>query len=391
MKELRVLQVLNRLNIGGVSLMVFNLCKTQEENTNVKLLSGLAEEGEGDASVLADEMGISVTHVPEMKRKLNFKNDKEAYRVIRNYIRVFQPHIVHTHAAKPGALGRLAAYNEKVPVIVHTFHGHVFDGYFGSIKTNMYLQIERFLAKRTTKIIAISASQKKELSEKYRIAEASKFEVIHNGFDLEPFQQNIEDKRITFRKKWKIGENEVIIGIIGRLAPIKNIAYFIEIINELKHSCALPFKALIIGDGEEREILEQQANVLSLNDKIIFTSWINPIDTAYAGIDMLALCSKNEGTPTTIIEAQAAGIPVVSNDVGGVKDIVIPNESAFLIEKDDLSSFVQQLKLLLENRSLRKKMGEKGRAYVNENFSKEQMLEQTYSLYRNLLENDFLS
>lgn len=385
MKNIKVLQILNRLNIGGVSLIVLNLCLHNNENTEVKLLTGLAEKGEGDATKLVEKKGISPILLPEMKRSLNFKNDKLAYKKIRAFIRQYQPDVVHTHAAKPGALGRLAAYHEKVPVIVHTYHGHVFEGYFGKIKSQFYINIERYLAKKSTKIIAISASQKKDFIEKFKIAKASKFEVINNGFDLKPFQENMAIKRKEFRNNWNIQDDEVCIGIIGRLAPIKNIGFFLESIKLLKEATQRKIKILIIGDGEERQFLEQKTKDLELSNCVTFTSWVNPIDKAYAGIDVLALSSKNEGTPTTLIEGQAAGIPIVATNVGGVADIVLANDSAFLVESDDLYGFAKQLQKVIESDGLRLSMGEIGEKYALEHFTIEKMIDKTYLLYNDLL------
>ena len=252
-----------------------------------------------------------------------------------------KPDIVHTHAAKAGALGRLAAHNLGVPVILHTFHGHVFHSYFGKLKTRLFIEIERFLARRSTRIIAISNIQRKELADTYKIAPFEKFSVVPLGFDLDRFQEDIESKRADFRDRYKVKEDEVAIGIIGRLVPIKNHPMFLRAIAELRKEVTNA-RIFIIGDGEERSLVEEYCGELGLEfgdatdpKWLTFTSWIKEVDWAIAGLDIVALSSFNEGTPVSLIEAQAGGKPVVSTNVGGIEDIMKIDGSGYLVESDD--------------------------------------------------------
>ena len=299
---------------------------------------------------ILEDLGIKPIIIPEMQRSINPLLDRIALKKIKEIIEDFKPDIVHTHAAKAGALGRKAAYNAGVKQIYHTFHGHVFHSYFSKIKTNIYKKIERDLAKKTTKIIAISPIQKEELSKVHKICKPEKIEVIPLGFDLSKFYKNKVLKREKFRKKWNIKDSEVAIGIIGRLVPIKNHLFFIKAINQVISSCSIPIRFFIVGDGEEKENIIENINEFkidySTDDKVAtiqLTSWIKEIDEVNAGMDIICLCSLNEGTPVSLIEAQASGKPIVTTRTGGIENIVIENKTALISEINNLNLFVENL------------------------------------------------
>jgi glycosyltransferase involved in cell wall biosynthesis len=218
---------------------------------------------------------------------------------------------VHTHAAKPGAIGRLAASAMNVPAIVHTFHGHVFHSYFNTLKTNLFINTERYLARRSHAIVAISRQQKKELAEDFKIAPPEKFHVIPLGFDLDRFCTDQEEKRAAFRSEFDLAEDEIAIGIIGRLVPVKNHYLFLKAIAHVLQSSNKKIKAFIIGDGETRADLENiaaQADIKFSTETddlhphpLVFTSWRRDVDVINAGLDIVALTSFNEGTPVSLI------------------------------------------------------------------------------------------
>src|SRR4051812_38737777 len=193
----RVLRILNRLIIGGPALNATYLTKYMMPEWETMLVIGGKDDHEQDATHLTDRLGIETVKVEEMKRAIDPIVDRKAYNKIKALIKDFKPDVVHTHAAKSGAIGRLAAAACDVPVIVHTFHGHVFHSYFGRAKTKAFIQIERYLARRSSGIIAISEIQKEELANTYRIAPADKIHIIPLGFDLDRFAQNQEAKRVT--------------------------------------------------------------------------------------------------------------------------------------------------------------------------------------------------
>ncbi|MGB0881720.1 MAG: glycosyltransferase [Vicingaceae bacterium] len=397
-KKIKVLRIINRFNLGGPTYNAAYLTKYLEPEFETLLVGGVKYEEEESSEFILEKLGLKPVVIPEMKRSISFKEDRIAYLKIKRLIQEFQPDIVHTHASKAGTLGRLAAAKCNVPVIVHTFHGHVFHSYFGTLKTLFYKTIERYLAKKSTKIIAISEIQKKELWKDHNICSKDKLAVVPLGFDLDRFHENIEEKRESFRAKYKIKEDEIAIGIIGRLVPIKNHQLFINAISEIKKKSSKKIRAFIIGDGEEKGQLIDLLKRIDLdytewyeqekNATVTLTSWIKDVDWANAGLDIVALSSLNEGTPVSLIEAQASGKPIVTTNVGGVENIVLKNETAFITETNNLNQFVDALNLLIEDDGLRKKMSEKGWGFVKKEFHYTRLANDVKNLYLSLLNNN---
>lgn len=365
----KVLRIINRFNIGGPTYNAAYLSKYLSDDFETLLVGGQKDESEDSSEFILKQLGLNPIIIPEMKREINFKNDRIAYQKIKQLIAEFKPDIVHTHASKAGAIGRLAAYNMKVPIIVHTFHGHVFHSYFGKAKTNAYKKIEKYLAKKSSSIIAISSIQKQELSEKHKICKKEKIKVIPLGFDLDRFRENKIEKRVSFRKEWNLDEETIAIGIIGRLVPIKNHHFFLNVAKSIQEQTSKSIQFFIVGDGKLKDELinyckeinitysEKQSDIKPL---ITFTSWIKDIDVVNAGLDIITLTSKNEGTPVSLIEAQASGKPIVSTNVGGIENIVKIGQTALLSEVGDEENFTKNLLKLIENRSLREEMSSKG-------------------------------
>ncbi|RMG82785.1 MAG: glycosyltransferase family 1 protein [Bacteroidetes bacterium] len=384
-KKPKVLRIINRFNLGGPTYNVAYLTKFMEDDFDTLLVGGQKDLTEDTSEFILDTLGIKPVIIPEMQREINFSKDRKAYRKIAEIIQNFKPDVVHTHASKAGALGRLAAFNNNVPVVLHTFHGHVFHSYFNPVKTWIFKNIERYLARKSTKIIAISELQKKELSQVHKIASEDKFEVIPLGFDLSRFKENYGEKRKSFREQYQIQENEVAIGIVGRLVPVKNHTMFINAIEKLANTTEQPFKAFIIGGGELEERLKKIVQEKSLSEKIIFTSWIRNIDWAYAGLDIVCLTSLNEGTPVSLIEAQAAGKPIVTTRVGGIENIVMENRSALLCDVSDEALFYAHLKELTENKQKRERLSGQAQAHVFEKFTYRRLVLDMKELYFKLL------
>jgi glycosyltransferase involved in cell wall biosynthesis len=391
----RVLQIINRLNLGGPTFIAGYLTAYLGEGYETMLLAGQKDDSEESSEFIVRNMGITPRFINNMRREINWKDDRIAYQEIDKIIKDFKPDIVHTHAAKAGTLGRLAAINNKVPVILHTFHGHVFEGYFGKLKTAIFLNIERFLAWKTSGIIAISNVQKEELSQKFKVATDKKSFVIPLGIDLEKFQTNQVEKRNAFRAQYQLSEDTIAVGIIGRIVPIKNHQLFLDCWKKILSQTTKKVHAFIIGDGEDRDVVFEYCNKLNLNynagsdynqqNTITFTSWIIDIDTPVAGLDIIALTSNNEGTPVSLIEAQAAGKAVVSTNVGGISDIVIKGETALLSPKEDREAFSKNLLELIENESLRKKMAAVSPTHAEGAFGYMKMVENHRQLYKKLL------
>jgi len=384
----KVLRIINRFNIGGPTYNATFLTKFISEDYETLLVGGLPEKDESDSLHILEEYGVKPLLIPEMKRIPNFRSDREAYRKIKQIIEEFQPDIVHTHAAKAGALGRKAAKACGVPIIVHTFHGHVFHSYFGKAKTLLYKVIERRLAKLSSGIIAISPIQKEELSSVHGICKREKIKVIPLGFDLMKFRENLTGKRMETRTKWRLDTDEVAVAIVGRLAPIKNHHLFLDVI-ELLAEKGVKARYFIVGDGQEKTSIEQRAKELESNYdlKIELTSWIKDIATFNAGMDIICLSSDNEGTPVSLIEAQASGVPVISTDVGGVKDILDEGETGFVVPKKDALAFAEKLQLLIEKKEIRDKMSQNGWNFVRDKFHYTTLVKNMESYYTELIEN----
>jgi glycosyltransferase involved in cell wall biosynthesis len=389
----RILRIINRLNLGGPTFNVAYLSKYLENEFETMLVSGMKDDAEESSEFIVKNLDLHPVYVPEMYRELNPLRDYKSYYKLKDIIRKFKPDIVHTHAAKAGAVGRLAAHHCGVKSIVHTYHGHVFHGYFSPSKTRFFLEIERYLASKTTKIVALSKSQREELTAVYKIAPEQKFEIIQLGFDLRKFTADIPTKRKNFRDQYGLNDDEVAVGIVGRLVPIKNHEMFLRAIHTVSKLTDKKIKALIIGDGEERQRLEQLTDELGLkhNDStekkvsVIFTGWRKDIDVCNAGLDIVCLTSKNEGTPVSLIEAQAAGRPIISTRVGGIEDIVIPGKTALLCNSEDVSQFAEYLLGLVQNSDLRKKMSNQGSEYVLNKFSYQRLCSDMATLYKSML------
>ncbi|MFI5135852.1 MAG: glycosyltransferase, partial [Chitinophagales bacterium] len=212
----RVLRLINRLNLGGPTFNAAYLSRYLAPEYETLLVAGMIDDSEASSEFILNEMGLKPLYIPEMFREINFMNDSRAYFRLKKIIRDFKPDIVHTHAAKAGAIGRMAARACNVSAVVHTFHGHVFHSYFPKWKSNVFVNIERQLAKRSNRIIAISEKQKRELSDDFRICSAEKIEVIPLGFDLSKFRENKKEKRNKFRKMYDVEEDEIVISIVGR-------------------------------------------------------------------------------------------------------------------------------------------------------------------------------
>jgi glycosyltransferase involved in cell wall biosynthesis len=391
----KVLRIVNRFNLGGPTYNAAYLTKYLAPEFETLLIGGAIDGTEGNSEFIVRNLGLEPIIIPEMKRALNPILDYKAYKKIKNIIKEFKPDIVHTHASKAGALGRIAAYNLKVPVIIHTFHGHVFDAYFSKTSSAFYKNIERYLAKKSSTIIAISEIQKFDLAHKYNICPENKISVIPLGFDLTRFQENTSEKREKFRKEYNISDDEIAIAIIGRLVPIKNHELFLNAIKNILPRISKSLRIFIVGDGESRQTIQEKATELELSftdnikesnkNLITFTSWIKEVDIVIAGVDIVALSSLNEGTPVSLIEAQAGSKPIISTNVGGIENVVIPGETALLSDNNNLPGFSENLLSLINEDKLRTQLSINSWNHVREKFHYTRLINDTRNLYFKLL------
>ncbi|MEO5889756.1 MAG: glycosyltransferase [Ferruginibacter sp.] len=395
----KILRIHNRLIVGGPSLNVTLLSTQLSPEFETKLLVGKKDPQEKDAGYIAQQLGITPIEISEMRRSILPISDIKAYFKIKKIIKEYKPDIVHTHASKSGAIGRLAASSCKVKLIVHTFHGHVFHSYFNKTISSLIVSFEKYLAKKTNAIIAISDLQRKELVDIYKIAPASKIFTIPLGFNLAKYSIDQDIKRVIFREKYSFDVNEIIIGIIGRIVPIKNHEMFVEVAALVKKKSGTSVRFAIIGDGESLPAIEKKSLDLGLSysyfvthpkakTDIVVTSWETEIDQVMAGLDIVVLTSYNEGTPVSLIEAQAANKPVVSTNVGGVEDVITHGENGFLTAVNDVESFATYVHLLINDKQLRDKMGNIGYHTVINRYSKQRLIKDVKKLYLDFLEKD---
>ena len=386
-KKIKVLRIIHRFSISGPPFHVALLTKFLGSEYETKLIGGIPDQGEADSFYVLEKYQVEAVVIPELRRSINPLSDFKAYLRIKQIIRDYQPDIVHTHASKAGALGRLAAYHAGSKIIVHTYHGHVFHSYFGKFKTLVYKFVERYLAKKSTGIIAISESQKQELSDVFHICPKNKIKVIPLGLDLDGFANKSSDSRSNARSTLKIQPDEIAVGIIGRLAPIKDHLFFLDVVERLLESTLQKVKVFVVGDGTEKETILEKANFINAKfpNSIFLTSWIRDMVPVYHALDVVCLTSKNEGTPVTLIEAQSSALPVVSTDVGGVRDLIVDKVTGFVVPKNNLSAYTEKLLSLIESEELRLQFGLAGQKIVLDKYKYQRLVADMEDYYSILL------
>lgn len=382
MDRIEVVRIIARLNVGGPALHTMHLTEGLSSAYPTLLVTGEVDEGEADISSRAVARGLRVHRIPELGRSVRPWSDLVALFKLIRLLRRVRPTIVHTHTAKAGTLGRIAALVCRVPVRVHTFHGHVFNGYFNRWKTNTYLIIERLLGRVTTRIITVSDGQADELVHRYRICSPDKMSVIPLGLQLEcfaPSQSNGD--REDFRAELG-GEDEPVVTIVGRLAPIKNHDLFLDMAGALgaRRRC----RFVIVGGGSEEERLKQRASDLGLDSRISFLGWRSDLNRIYAGSDVVVLTSHNEGTPVCLIEALAAGKAIVSTDVGGVTDVLEGGKLGVLVAPGDCAALVEAVEALLNDPQRLSTMGKRGIDISPRRFGVPRLLHDVRLLYDEL-------
>lgn len=319
-----------RLNVGGPAIHVTLITKYLGPPAyDSRLVAGVVGPEEGDMSYYAAAHGVEPVIVPELGRELHPLRDLITLWKLHRLMRDFKPHIVHTHTAKAGFVGRLAAWLAGVPVIIHTFHGHVFHGYFSPTKTRLFIVLEQFAARLSDRIITLTENLREALADTYRIAPHEKIIVMPCGLDLAAFAA-AQRKTGAFRHEWGIAPEAPLISIVGRLVPVKNHALFLQAAARVRQMRP-EARFAIVGDGELRASLEAQVDALGLRDAVTFTGWQRDVLPVYADSDVLVISSVNEGTPFTVIEALAAGCPVVATAVGGLPEFLAGGKLGALV------------------------------------------------------------
>ncbi len=382
-KKLKVLRIIARLNVGGPAIHTILLTQAlNNERFESVLVTGQVDKTEKDMIYLAREKQVNPMIVPELGRQIHPLRDLIAFWKIYRIILREKPDIVHTHTAKAGALGRVAAVFAGVPVRIHTFHGHIFESYFNRLYISIFLFIEKALAYFSKYIVVVSQAQKREMGEHYKVARPDKIKVIPLGLELEKFAL-IQSHNGKLRKGLNIDDDTIAIGIIGRLVPVKNHRMFLEAAKHLLSILGDEFKikCLIIGDGEKRIELEVYAKELGISGNVLFCGWQENMADVYSDLDIVVLTSLNEGTPVALIEALAAGRPVVATNVGGVSDVVEDGINGYCVTSGDAQAFAHRMADLIKDPNKRSVFGTKGREMVREKFSKKRLVEDITKLY----------
>jgi glycosyltransferase involved in cell wall biosynthesis len=375
-RRTRVARVVTRLNIGGPSWHVILLATRLGPEFETVLLVGETDAREGSMLGDAEAAGATVIRVPGLRRKPALAGDLRAALWLYRYFRSWRPVIVASHMAKAGTLARLAGFLARVPVRVHTFHGHVLDGYFGRAKTWVYLSLERLLGIVTSRFIAISPGLAADL--RGMGIGAGKTSVIPLGLDLEKLREL--PARGAFRADLGVGAGVILVGIVGRLVPIKAHGLFLEMAADVRSRRA-DVEFAIVGDGELWSSLQHQAAALGLGGSVHFAGWRRDLPEVYRDLDLLVCCSINEGTPVSVIEACAAGIPVVGTAVGGMGDVISPGETGLLVPSGDRAALTDAVLSVLDNPAWAAEMSAAARVRVTSKYSAARLVEDIRRLY----------
>jgi glycosyltransferase involved in cell wall biosynthesis len=383
-----VTRVIARLNIGGPAIQAITLTRELERyGFSTHLIRGREDPSEGNMDYLASAIGVRPTLVSQMRRNPG-SGDLMALAALVRLLRRDRPQLVHTHAAKAGTLGRVATVlafprRSNRPVVVHTYHGHSLTGYFSGRTAGFYRLIEVALARFSDRLIAVSDEIRSELVE-LRVAPSDHFEVVPLGFDLTPFcdPSDREARRERLRGSWGVQPEQLVVTLIARLVPIKRVDRFLAAARQVE-SARVRF--VIVGDGELHDELQSNADAVALGDRLVWAGFRRDMPDVCFASDLVVLTSDNEGTPVSLIEAQAAGVPVVATDVGGVRAVVLDGISGLLSSVDDSAGLSAAITRLLDDPALRAEMARRGQEHTTRNFTLTRLTEDHARLYRRLL------
>ncbi len=379
---IRIVRLFSRLNIGGPAIHVILLTAGLEQRGyRTRLVVGKETPREGNMLSLAAEKGVRCEAMAGLGREIQPVADVQAFFRLVRLIRDFRPAIVHTHTAKAGLLGRLAARVTGVPVVVHTFHGHVLRGYFGPVKTAVFRSLERRLGRLADVIVAVSETVKQDLVN-LGIADGDRIRVVPLGLDLEPFTGSLREGAL--RRGARVPADAPLVGMVGRLVPIKDVPTFLEAaarVREVRPDC----RFALVGDGEERTRLEVLSRGRGLADAVTFHGWQPDMPAVYGDLDVVVNCSRNEGTPVALIEALAAAKPVVATRVGGTPDLLGEEERGRLVPPNDPELLARAVLETLADTEGARRRALAGRAHVLARHSYARLLADMDALYRELL------
>jgi len=376
----KIVRVIARLNVGGPAIHVVLLsARLRAAGYETILVKGTEAPSEGDLVGFARELGVEPVVVPEFGREIRWWDDAIAFWKLLRLIRRERPDIVHTHTAKAGMLGRVAASLAGVPLVVHTFHGHVFHGYFSPARTRLFVAIERWLARRTHRLVAVSERVRAEVLA-HGVGRPERFHVVPVGLDLARFAE-CDPRRGELRRELGLSADAPLVGIVARLVPIKRHEVFLTAAAAV--AGRLPAcRFLVVGDGERRPELERIARELGLADRVRFLGWRRDLERIYADLDVAVLTSANEGSPVSLIEAMAAAVSVVGPRVGGVPDVVDDGTTGVLVPPGDAAPVAEAIVWLIGDVERRRKMGAAARERALRLYAADRLIADVAALYR---------
>ena len=382
-ERIRVLRVIARLNVGGPALHATLLTERLDPSRYAStLVAGTEGEDEGDYLELRRMTLSSFIRLPELGREIRSGQDLWALAKLVGIIRRQRPDIVHTHTAKAGALGRLAAWICRVPVVVHTYHGHVFQGYFSPTATRIFIRIERWLARRSSALVTVTERVRRDVLA-LGIGRPEDVVVVPLGLDLGALRV-AEQQAGALRAELNLPAHARLVGIVARLVPIKAHETFLRAADVIRRAEPDTW-FVIVGDGERRDELVAMAQALGLQDRIRFLGWRSDLDRLYADLDVVVLTSRNEGSPVALIEAMAAARPVVSTRAGGVEDVVTDEQTGLLSDVDDVAGIAARVLRVLRDPALASALGAAGRRRVLQAYDSARLLTDVDALYTRLL------
>jgi len=389
----RVLRVITRLNIGGPAIQAVSLSAgLVREGFDTLLVHGRLGPDEGDMSYLLANQPVHTLHLPALQRRPRPVADLWTFARLLRIIARFRPDIVHTHMAKAGLLARAAAvfYNVVHPwrrriVLVHTYHGHVFEGYFSNAVTRVFIALERLLARDTDALIAVSPRVHDDLIARYHIGARERFVVAPLGFELDAFAEVDDRTRAAARRDLGIPPGAPVVTTVGRLTAIKNQMLFLDAAARITSRVGSAV-FLIVGDGELRADLERGARERGIAGRVRFLGWRRDLPAIHAASDVFAITSLNEGTPVALIEAMAAGVAAVGTDVGGVRDVIVDESMGIVVPAGDPAAMAAAINGLLDDPAGRAAMAAAARRSVLARYTFAKLTEGIASLYRGLLD-----
>ncbi|WP_447968626.1 glycosyltransferase [Nitrospira sp. M1] len=408
-RKIKVVRVIARLNIGGPAKQaIFLTHSLNGRNVQSSLITGVVGYDEESLALSKLEEEGDVYILPTLGREISLWQDIHTFFELCKIFKAIRPDIVHTHTAKAGTLGRLAAIWVRVPIKVHTFHGHVFRKYFGHIKTTLFVCIERLLSYATDRIVVVSESQRRELTDDFHIAPVGKFHIIPLGFNLESFASS--GSMVEARSEFGIDSNAFVVGFVGRLVPIKNPFLLLEAFYNaevFRHTTPSffnmhnePWSVIVAGGGELLEVMQSEVEARDFSKRFIFCGWQQHVEHVHAAVNVVVLTSLNEGTPVALIEAMASGKPFIATNVGGVIDLMVGTGSSYtavnggvftvyqngiLVESQDVVGLAGALLYIATHLEEAHAMGAVGREFSVKLFDEQRLLGDIRGLYQDLL------